>query len=69
MKVKVNCLWNIMYHYEPGCPVLKVTMPVQVRASSFDEAKLKVDTFLQGLEHADKVKCNGITLAGGAVLE
>lgn len=69
MKVKVNCLWNIQYHYEAGCPQLKTTMPVQVRAVSFDEATTKVNAFLEQIEHGNKIKVNGIQLAGGAVLE
>ncbi len=69
MKVKLQYIWNIQYYYEIGCPALKITIPTQVKAASFDEAKLKVEAFLTNLENGDKMRVNALTLQGAAVIE
>lgn len=69
MKAKLQYYWNVQFYYEPGCPVLKTTMPTQVKACSFDEAKSKVESFLIDMGNDDKIKVSGLQLAGAAYLE
>lgn len=70
MKVQCMYLWNVTYYIEPGAPAFRTALPNQVKALNFDEAKTKVEAYLEsGPIEFDKIRVNGIQTTGVAVLE
>lgn len=64
MKVKVYQMYNITYFFENNTIQINGILPNQVSASSFDNAKLKIETYLKDNKLSAYIRIHGLIPSG-----